>query len=271
MEIIQENTSSKISMNSRKIGPNSFFHWHRNYEICQVVKNSCGFFVNGTFIEATEGDIIIIGENVVHKFVPQGKDAYIRILQFSLKVLLDAGIPITILKAHIPAKELDMIPRAGGLVNALFQMIEGEGRVASEDENYFQQSMVCALYCLLARHFTEENRIYNKEQQEFFKILEYINEHFEEDINVKNLSERLFLGRGRLSAIFTKYSAMPPNEYINLLRVKKANNLMNQGCDITEAALQSGFPSIRTFNNIYKKIIGITPSDHKKRSVLKDV
>lgn len=55
------------------------------------------------------------------------------------------------------------------------------------------------------------------------------------------------------------------NEYIYSLRIKKANDLMNQGYSVTDAALQSGFQSIRTFNNIYKKVCGMTPSDYKKR------
>ena len=64
MEIIKEKNYSKISIYTRMIRKFSPFHWHQNYEICQVVKKACGFFVNGTFIEAAEGDIIIIGENV---------------------------------------------------------------------------------------------------------------------------------------------------------------------------------------------------------------
>ena len=83
-----------------------------------------------------------------------------------------------------------------------------------------------------------------------------------EDININSLSNKLFLPRGRLSAIFTKYSGTSLNEYMNSLRIQNANILLKQGYTITEAAMESGFQSIRTFNNVYKKITGITPSDY---------
>ena len=138
----------------------------------------------------------------------------------------------------------------------------------SDEENYFQRCMVLALYCLLARHFSEEGKEdFAKEQKEFLHILEYISEHFDEDINVNTLAERLFMYSGRLSSLFKKYSGMSLNEYVYSLRIKKANELMNQGSSIIEAAMQSGFQSVRTFNHVYKNITGITPKDYKKRGV----
>ncbi len=149
----------------------------------------------------------------------------------------------------------------------LFKTIEEEKQAMSGKENYFQRSMTVALYCLLTRHFAEEStEDISKEQKEFLHILEYIGEHFEEDINVNILAERLFMYRGRLASLFKKYSGMSPNDYVYSLRIKKANELIDQGGSIIEAAMQSGFQNVRTFNRVYKKITGITPTAYKKRS-----
>ena len=117
------------------------------------------------------------------------------------------------------------------------------------------------------QHFTKEEsqNTITKERQEFYKIVEYINEHYFEDIKINALSEILFIPRGRLSAVFTKYSGTGLNEYVNSLRVKHANDLLKQGYTVTEAALECGFQSIRTFNSVYKKITGITPSDYARK------
>lgn len=269
MEIRQEKSLSKISICTRSY--RSYYpalHWHYNYEICQVVKNKMGFLVNGIYVEAKEGDIVAIRENVVHRFMPLEEEAQVRIMQFSLKVLMEAGIPIKRLKVHITTEEMNEISGLSQLIRTLFETIEREGCTLADVTNPFQQCMVCALYCLLVRHFAEEGIVdFTKEQKDFLDIMEYVKEHFEEDIDISILAERLCMYRGRLSTIFTKYAGMSPKEYIYSLRIKKANELMNQGSGVIEAALQSGFQSVRTFNHIYKKMTGITPKEYKKRSI----
>lgn len=272
MEIRQEKSLSKISIctrNYQSYCPS--LHWYYNYEICQVVKNKMGFLVNGSYVEAKEGDIVAIRENVVHRFMPLEEEAQVRIMQFSLKVLMEAGIPIKRLKVHITTEEINEISGLSQLIRTLFEMIEGEGRTLAEGANPFQQCMVSALYCLLVRHFAEDSIVdFSKEQKDFLDIMEYVKEHFEEDIDISILAERLCMYRSRLSSIFVKYAGMCLKEYIYSLRIKKANELMNQGCSIIEAALQSGFQSVRTFNHVYKKMTGITPTDYKKRSISTD-
>lgn len=272
MEIRQEKSLSKISICTRNYQSYCHsLHWHYNYEICQVVKNKMGFLVNGNYVEAKEGDIIALRENVVHRFMPLEEEAQVRIMQFSLKVLVEAGIPINRLKVHITTEEINEISGLSQSISTLFEMIEREGHTPAEVANPFQQCMVSALYCLLVRHFAEDGIVdFSKEQKYFIDIMEYAKGHFEEDIDINILAERLCMYRGRLSTIFMKYAGMSLKEYIYSLRIKKANELMNQGCGVIDAALQSGFQSVRTFNDIYKKMVGITPTDYKKRSMVKN-
>ena len=62
--------------------------------------------------------------------------------------------------------------------------------------------------------------------------------------------------------MFRKYAGTDLNEYINSLRIKQVNQMLLQGCRITEAATESGFQSIRTFNNLYRLQTGMTPSEY---------
>jgi two-component system response regulator YesN len=171
---------------------------------------------------------------------------------------------------HITVEEQDAIPGLRERVNYLLDIIEEEKCTEHGENNYFQQSVVSALYCLLTRHFPGENQTdLTKDQKEFLGILEYIGEHFDENINVSILAERLFMYRGTISSLFAKHAGMSLNDYIYSLRIKKANDLMRQGSSITEAALSSGFQSVRTFNNTYKKITGITPTEYRKKKMEK--
>mgnify|MGYP006360708079 CR=1 FL=1 len=46
---------------------------------------------------------------------------------------------------------------------------------------------------------------------------------------------------------------MSLNDYINSLRLAKAGSLIEKGMKITEAALESGFQSLKTYNNVKKR------------------
>lgn len=245
-------------------GKSHWFHWHEKYEICQVLNKPCNFLIDGTLINALPGDIVAFKERGVHCFLIEEDHSFVRVLQLPTKILLNAGIPIKTLKSHIALQDMKNIPGFFQNVNTLFGLIEQECASNPDWENPFLHSLATSLYFLLMRHFSEEEEkiIITKEQRDFYNIVEYINEHFLEDINISTLSEMLFLSRNKLSAIFTKYSGTSLNNYLNSLRIKNANELMMQGYTITQAALESGFQSIRTFNNVYKKITGITPSDY---------
>lgn len=245
----------------------NWFHWHEKYELCQLINKPCRFLINGTLIEALPGDIITFEERCVHCYLVNEAETNIRILQFPIKILLTAGIPITPLKRHIPLSAMKNIPGLAHKVNTLMELLELECHQTENRESPFLFSLSSSLYFLLMQHFPEENgkSTTTKEHQEFLRIVEYINEHFLEDININSLSEKLLLPRGRLSAIFTKYSGINLNEYMNSLRIQNANMLLKQGRTITEAAFESGFQNIRTFNHVYKKITGITPSDYKEK------
>lgn len=269
MEIIQEITNTKLCCRISKVSTGiSKFHWHKNYEICQVIKNSCRFLVDGQLIEAAEGDLVIISEHSVHRFLGDTNDTLVRIMQFPLKTLLDANIAIVPLSPHISRKEMSTFPDLEENINILFSLLEKECPVTTDCDNPFLQSITAALYSLLSRHFSSDvTNINCTERQEFYRIVEYINAHFTENINIKTLSEILFIARGPLSSLFVKYAGISLNEYIHSLRIKNAILLLQQGHSVTEAALESGFQNIRTFNNVYKKMIGSAPTHSAKRSI----
>jgi AraC-like DNA-binding protein len=231
------------------------------------LKNPCDFRVDGQLIEANEGDIIAVNEHIIHQFLVSNDDTVIRIFQFPLKILLNFSSAAEPLKAHIKREEILAVPELEQKLNTLFDMMEKEGRAQKAFENPFLQSIAASVYLLLERHFSVSQSAFakNKDRQIFYKIVEYINAHFKEDISVGSISSELYLSRGRLAEVFKKYSGVFIAEYIRSLRINNANYMLMKGATVTEAALESGFSSIRTFNNVYKSIMGTTPSEYVRK------
>ena len=268
MEIQREISKFEIICHTKKFYKQNYsFHWHDRYELCQVIENGLCIVVEGQEIRASVGDIIAINERVVHQFVIDEGAALVRILQLPMKLLLNLKSTVKPLKAHITAGEIKEVPGLEGRLNALFDIMEQEKDGGFAPNDPFLQSMASSLYFLLERYFSETYSIFSeeRERQEFYQIIEYVNAHYKEEITVESISKCLYISRGRLASSFKKYAGEGVSEYINKLRIKNANLMLSQGATITEASMESGFRSIRTFNNVYKGIMNMTPSEYVRK------
>lgn len=270
MEIYQE--ISGIDMLSR-IGKyrnrekNRYFHWHENIEILYIQEGSMDILIDGTTYYAKTGDVIVIPSHSIHCFMADRELMVCQLCQFPLKILLNEGTQIESVKTLITREEINEDGTFSEQLTDLFRIIEKEGSVKKGEKNTVLQYLFASLYFLLMRKFPkeEQEQILKKEKREFYEIVEYINHHYTEEITVQNLADEMFMSRGKLTRLFEKYSGMGVPEYVNTLRINRSNQLLEAGVSITETAYECGFSSTRTFNNIYKKIMNITPSEYSKR------
>ena len=101
------------------------------------------------------------------------------------------------------------------------------------------------------------------------KAIEYITEHYNEDIHLEDLSKKLGINKTYASQIFTKYMNITFHDVINSIRINHATKMLkNKAYSISEIAFSCGYGSIRTFNRVYKKYLHITPSQFRKDNSL---
>jgi len=240
------------------------FHWHEKYEICQLLDYDCDFLVDSEEIHAKKGDLITINEYAVHIFKPLHDDTRFRIIQFFPKTILPSLQSQNQLKTHISVEDMDQIPGFREQIDTLYLWMEKE--CADDRSGCSELSGLYArtIYMLLARNFTATESKMKADRKEFYKIVEYVNAHFTENINVTTVSQKIYISRSKVSSVFLKYAGMPLTEYINILRVDSVNERLRDGMDVMTAAYESGFSSVRTFNSVYKRIMKVTPTQYIK-------
>ncbi len=265
MEIVREDSYVEISLREFNINTPSRLHWHDRFELLRIEKD-CDFIIEGEHVEAHTGDIIAINERDIHRFLPKAEGYVIEILQFPIKIILDADAKSNTIKTFITSEQIKSVEGLCETVNFLFSTIKHEGDSYADNSNSYLRSIVASLYLLLARHFPkdESSNTANKDRKEFYKIIEYINEHFAEDILIQNICTKLFVSRVKINSLFSTFAGTSPAAYIRSLRIKNVNRLLSQGHSVTEAAYESGFQNIRTFNYAYKRIFGYAPSEYLK-------
>ena len=100
-------------------------------------------------------------------------------------------------------------------------------------------------------------------------VLNYIEGHYEEDINIDTLSAVSHLSKFYFQRLFYKLVNKNAMEYIKLRRLAISLKLLKESDEgILDIALNCGFKSHSSFSSAFKEVYGITPDYYRKRHQL---
>jgi two-component system, response regulator YesN len=102
--------------------------------------------------------------------------------------------------------------------------------------------------------------------QIFSKLKNYIDEHYDEDLNLKVLSKICNMNQFYVSQFFKDKLGKNYLDYLQDMRIGKAKELLlKSGLSISEISEKVGFKDYRIFIKVFKKYCGITPKQYTKR------
>lgn len=98
------------------------------------------------------------------------------------------------------------------------------------------------------------------------QVLSWCAEHFTEDITEESIANALYVSPSYISRIFSQKLRCNFREYINNLRVYKAQNLLdNTDLKIVQIMEQCGFRNQSSFNRVFLDLAGLSPTQFRKR------
>lgn len=97
------------------------------------------------------------------------------------------------------------------------------------------------------------------------KIIEYINEHYAEDITLDDIASKLYMNPCKISRLLKKHTDESYVSYITGLRIKKAKYLLkNTDTKISAIGELVGYKYDKYFYKVFKNYVGVSPSDYRK-------
>lgn len=98
-------------------------------------------------------------------------------------------------------------------------------------------------------------------------ILNYVDNHYRESsMTLSSVASIFAYTENYLSSIFKKQMRMGINQYVNHLRIAYALRMIEDGCgSVREIASESGFSDALYFSKVFKKKVGMTPSEKIKQ------
>jgi AraC-like DNA-binding protein len=134
-----------------------------------------------------------------------------------------------------------------------------------------QHEHVVKLLSIFAQHLSLiSNQIVvqqrNQEPPVISRAKEYIGAHQAEDITLSEVARAVNTSSFYFCKMFKKVTGLNFTDYVSRIRIEKAKNLLlNRNLRISEIAYEVGFQSLTHFNRVFKRILGVSPTQYRAR------
>ncbi|AET66127.1 DNA-binding domain-containing protein, AraC-type [Desulfosporosinus orientis DSM 765] len=96
------------------------------------------------------------------------------------------------------------------------------------------------------------------------RAIEYITDYYNAKITIEDICQEIHLSPYYFMRMFKDATGQSPHEFLLTVRVGKAEEMLKKGISIQEAAKLCGFVNSAHFSKLFKKVMGIPPSEYKR-------
>lgn len=251
-------------------------HWHTAIEIIMPVENYYEAKINDTLYHIIPGEVLVIPPGEIHELhAPQTGKRFIFLFDITLITRLKGFSSLQ----SLLAQPLYITPQSYPQIYDDVYQILVQMRNEYFNKNEFAELVI---YSQLLNFFVKfgynrintENlfpnvRLYKQKEyvQKFNNLMDYIDEHYMEDLSLEDIAESIGFSKFHFSRLFKQYTSFTFCDYLCYRRIKVAEELLAKpDLSITEIALSAGFPSISTFNRLFKQHKNCTPSEYRAKN-----
>ncbi len=253
-------------------------HYHTEIELSLILSGRGTYNSEGKIYTVEKGDMFFYKSSVQH-CITDIEGGGMEILNIHIS---PAYFHLIKSESDTPHFGRDFLRRSFGTVK-LTDILEKEEsdkirKLIMEIKTEFCER--CTAFELLAESYLSEilvhlsrkmpppdEHISNESSDIIFKVLEYIDAHYTEQISLSSLSEFARLEKTYFAALFKKNLGTNPWEYILIKRIDKAIELLRiTNKNVLDIAGETGFNNTANFNKIFKKYTGMSPKELRKNS-----
>ena len=248
-------------------------HWHSSIEMILPVENYYDVKITNKDYRINPGEILIIPPRELHELVAP-PDGVRFIFQFNINVMAQLKGFASI--QSMLSKPLHITKDSHPLIyNEVYQTLLDMCKEYISGNPYSELSifslLIKMLIALYENHIQTtdlfQNVNINKHQEyvtKFGNLLDYIDTHYTEDLTLEDMADIIGFSKYHFSRLFKQYTNFTFCDYLKHRRIQAAEMLLDQPeYSITEVALQAGFPSISTFNRIFKEYKNCTQTEFR--------
>lgn len=264
------------------------FHSHAHYEIYYFHRGDCKYLIHNSIYELQPEDIIIMDGLTAHRANPSRFEPYERsIVHFSPRWIDPVIETLPFPELLAPFKEMNNCLLRGqddGERRIILNCMKDMAQLLTDESFHMQEQssqkpeVEAELKVLLLTMLVQIFKLSKKENEQLAKqksekvvhvenIATFIQGNFKEKITLDDISSKLNLSKFYLSRIFKEVTGTTVMDYVMACRLNQVKYDLEMNLDKTlhEIAGDCGFESPAHFSRFFKKSLGMTPSEYRKR------
>ena len=253
------------------------YHWHPEIEIFFITSGKANFQVEAEPFIIEEGDVLLIKPNALHG----SHDCFGTQLEFRA-VVFDYSFLSGMANDRIEQKYLNplfseeqghfiLLREKNSIQKALFEMLNKTFFVFDEKEKGYEVLVRAYLLqvvydiLMLQKGEIKPVKTNTRKREMIRKIVGFVEENHTQRIVLNSLAAYLSVSEGYLCRFFKDNFHMTFVEYVQRVRLQKAERLLRETDDpVGKIALDVGFGSGNYFTTEFGKLYHTTPKKYRK-------
>lgn len=256
-------------------------HWHNCLEITCVRQGAADYFVDGRTYSMTPGDVIIFNNLEPHGWEVQRGESMTALVAVFSPELVAEGASLFDREYLRPFYERgsnfrNMLPATeGGVrrITALLEEAEVEFEKRASGYRLMIKAIVLQVLTFLERNYgrasapPEMPEARDRSLKRIAHALDFIQRYYDEDISLADAAREAGMSPHYFSSYFKKSTGSTFIEHLCRLRVLKARELTREtDRTLVDIAMDSGFNNMANFYRAYRRILGESPSEARRKS-----
>jgi AraC-like DNA-binding protein len=234
-------------------------HFHEHYVIELVVDGADKFYCNRGTYTASAGELVFINPGEVHtgSTVEGSVLSYYSIAPEENELnriasLLEKNLSHEFYFSHAHIKH----PLLANKILLLFRALE-----SSPFENLqFDELFLDLMNTLLSDvNNKDESPKTNSKDKRVEQLIDLMYASMTEPISLQQMAKYVNISPYHLIRLFKAQTGLSPYEYLVILRIEFAKQLLKKGHHVKDAAWDAGFYDTSHFNRLFRKFSGVTP------------
>lgn len=260
LEIERRNETKAFNM--------SYMQFHDYYELYFLLSGEREFFIESKLFLLQSGSFCIVPPFSMHK--TEG-EAYERINLYVSKNLLTDSENAFLQNISEQCAFVFKRKQLQFIIPLLKEASEVETADASKKRNFilsFIKTVIAYMQTQMLTPLTPTGTLNSPKHSDtlILQIVAYINKEYQQKLTLDMLAKKFYLSKNTLCKRFRDQMNCSPIQYAVYTRLNKAKMyLSSTDKNVSEIAELCGFPSANYMGIIFKKQIGISPLNYRKK------